>query len=153
MRTPTLSVAIDYDLIAINTTLEDYRLALNINRKLKISLARTRKDLTIEINNRKIEFAQYAFEDKTNYLYWHLVQNRKLVDISDNSLSLFAEAQQLIFLSHELKKAHFLLKIEGIESEDYLKEEILSKIKQIKQISTAFLVDISKLNVKNNLLF
>jgi len=153
MKIPTLNVAIDYDLIAINTTLEDYLLALHINKKLKISLARTSKDLILERNSQKIEFVQYSFEDATNYLYWRLIQNRKLVEVSDNSFSLFGQTQQLVFLSPELKNADFLLKIEGIESDDFLKGEILSQLKKIKQISTAFFVDIDKLNAKNNLLF
>jgi len=153
MKIPTLNVAIDYDLIAISTTLEDYLLALYINKKLKISLARTSKDLILERNSQKIEFVQYTFDDETNYLYWHLIENRKSIEVSGDSISLFGHAQQLVFLSSELKNINFLLKIEGIESHDFLKEEILSRIKKIKQLSTAFLVDIDKLNLKNNLLF
>jgi len=153
MKIPTLNVVIDYDLIAINTTLEDYLLALNVNKKLKTSLARTPKDLILERNNQKIELVQYSFEDETNYLYWRLIQNRKLVEVSDNSFSLFGQTQQLVFLCPELKNADFLLKIEGIESDDFYKEHIISQIKKIKQISTAFFVDIDRLNVKNNLLF
>jgi len=153
MKIPTLNIDVDYDLIAINTTLEDYLLAFNINQKLKISLQRHKKDFVLETNLGQVELLQYIFEDETSYLYWHLIQNQKLIEVSDNSLSLFEQAQQLVFLSTELKKINFILKIEGIESDDFLKEEILNKIKQIKQISTAFLVDFSKLNLKNNLLF
>jgi len=153
MKTPTLNIDIDYDLIAINTTLEDYLLALNINRKLKISLSRTKNDFIFNTAIGQVEFVQYVFEDVTNDLYWHLIQNRKWMKITTNHASLFAQVQQLVFLSPELKNANYLLKIEKIEPENFHKQHVLNQIKEIKQLSTVFFVDIDKLNLKNNLLF
>jgi len=153
MKIPTLNVDFNYDLIAINTTLEDYLLALNINRQLKISLSRLKNDFILNTNIGQVDLVQYDFEDQTNDLYWHLIQNRKLVKVKNNSISLFEQIQQIVFLSSELKNANYIMKIEKIETENFIKQNIINKIKQIKQVSTAFFVDIDKLNLKNKLLF
>jgi len=153
MKISTLQVDIDYDLIAINTTLEDYLLALNINRELKIYLSRLEKDFVLNTNIGQVELVQYAFEDQTNELYWHLIQNRKLVKTTNDFSSLFDQTQQLVFLSSEFKNINYLLKIEGIEPKNFPIEDIISQIKKIKQVSTVFWIDINKLNLKNNLLF
>ncbi len=143
----------NYDLIAINTIIEDYLLAFNINQKLRLSLSRHKNDIISIDNAGEVAFSIYGFEDENQDLYWSLVQNQKWIETTDKKSSLFEQSQQKIYLLPEFKNVDYFLKIEGSEFEDDEIRDILHQIKEINNVSAVFTVDTEKLKSKNNLIF
>lgn len=144
---------IDYDLIAINTTIEDYLLAFNINQMLKLTLSRHKNDIISTNNAREVRFSRYGFEDENQDLYWSLVQNQKWIDTAENNFSLFEQVQQKVYLLPEFKNVDYFLKIEGSEFDNNEIQDILFRIKKINNVSAVFTVDTDNLKSKNNLIF
>ena len=149
---------IDYQLIAIHTALEDYRLAYFINQKLPINLSRNKDEIHINIKEGETKFSRFYYYDKENEISWNLIQNKNEViqQKKDSSQNLFSninmEVSTKVFLLPEFKKVDYFLKIEN-------KEESLNSIKiqlllnTIENISTAYNVETSKIKSKNNLIF
>jgi len=52
---------VDYDLIAIHTSLEDYRLAYFLNQKLPILLSKSKNEIQINIKEGVTFFSRYIF--------------------------------------------------------------------------------------------
>ncbi len=144
---------IDYDLIAINTTIEDFLLAFNINQRLKLTLSRHKSDIISTNNIGEVTFSRYGFEDENQDLYWSLVQNQKWIETTENDFSLFEQGQQKVYLLPEFKNVDYFLKIEGSEFDDEEIQNILYQLKEIPKVSAVFQVDASKLKSKNNLIF
>lgn len=144
---------IDYDLIAINTTIEDYLLAFNINQVLKLTLSRQKNDIISTNNAKEVRFSRYGFEDENQDLYWSLVQNQKWIDTAENNFSLFEQVQQKVYLLPEFKNVDYFLKIEGSEFDNNEIQDILFRIKKITNVSAVFTVDTDNLKSKNNLIF
>lgn len=144
---------IDYDLIAINTAIEDYLLAFNINQMLKLTLSRHKNDITSTNNTKEVTFSRYGFEDKNRDLYWNLVQNQKWTEATENNFSLFEQVQQKVYLLPEFKNVDYFLKIEGSEFDELQMQHILYQIKKINNVSAVFTVDADNLKSKNNLIF
>ena len=144
---------IDYDLIAINTTIEDYLLAFNINQVLKLTLSRHKNDITSTNNTKEVTFSRYGFEDKNRDLYWSLVQNQKWTEATENNFSLFEQVQQKVYLLPEFKNVDYFLKVEGSEFDELQIQHILYQIKKINNVSAVFAVDADNLKSKNNLIF
>ncbi|MEY4433052.1 MAG: hypothetical protein RLZZ44_1185 [Bacteroidota bacterium] len=148
---------IDYYLIAIHTTLEDYRLAYFINQHLPINLSKSKEEIQISIKEGETEFSRFYFNDEDNFISWNLIQNKNEVigrkeilnqDLfSNNAL----EVATKVFLLPELKKVDYFLKI---ESDDDIKiTDIVKKLKNIKSLSTVYVVDTETIKSKNNLIF
>jgi len=144
---------IDYDLIAINTTIEDYLLAFNINQRLKLTLSRHKNDIISANNVGEATFSRYGFEDENQDLYWSLAQNQKWIETTEDNFSLFEQGQQKVYLLPEFKNVDYFLKIEGSEFEEEEIQNILYQLKEIPRVSAVFTVDVSKLKSKNNLIF
>ena len=85
---------IDYQLIAIHTSLEDYRLAYFINQNLPITLKKS--DCNIQISNKEGEtqFTRFIFEDERAGISWDLIQNQNEILISSPRVNdgLFSES-------------------------------------------------------------
>ncbi len=135
----------DFDLLAIHSTLESYRLAYYINSVLELQLKKS---------ERIQDFDFYEYNDEKNQRLWSLVANKATIENTDAELrqnSLFSSASKsYIYLLPELKKVDFFLKIETNFSET---QNLISKIKDIPQIITTFAVDVNTLKSKNNLIF
>jgi hypothetical protein len=149
---------IDYQLIAIHTALEDYRLAYFINQKLPINLSRNKEEIHINIKEGETKFSRFYYYDKENEISWNLIQNKNEViqQKKDNSPNLFSninmEVSTKVFLLPEFKKVDYFLKIENIEkSLNSIKIELL--LNTIENISTAYNVETRKIKSKNNLIF
>lgn len=149
---------IDYYLIAIHTTLEDYRLAYFINQHLPINLSKSKEEIQISIKEGETEFSRFYFNDEDNFISWNLIQNKNEVigrkeilnqDLfSNNAL----EVATKVFLLPELKKVDYFLKIESDE-DDVKITDIIKKLKTIKSLSTVYVVDTETIKSKNNLIF
>jgi len=149
---------IDYQLIAIHSPLEDYRLAYYINQNLPINLSKSSCNIQISTKEGESEFSRFIFEDKKKDISWNLIQNINDVFIltQTSNQGLFAESNNKfstkIYFIPEFKKVNYFLKIENGEVPIEV-ETITNCIKKIDRVSTVYAVEVEKIKSKNNLIF
>jgi hypothetical protein len=111
---------VDYELIAIHTSLEDYRLAYFLNQKLPILLRKSKNEIQINIKEGVTFFSRFIYENTNTDCCWSLVQNKNEVTSlnTNNNPNLFGESSFEVatkaFLLPELKKVDYFLKIENL---------------------------------------
>ena len=143
----------DYELIAIHSSLEDYKLAYSLNVVLGVQLSKNLSYVEIAIPEGKSAFINYIFDDKKNDIVWTLIENKAtIINSNKQTSSLFEQIDITVFLLPEFKKADYLLKIENIDY-GFEAESIIEKIQEIKNVTTAYTIDITNLKSKNNLIF
>jgi hypothetical protein len=148
---------IDYYLIAIHTSLEDYRLAFFINQKLPINLSKSKNEIQISIKEGDTKFSRYYYYDVEKTLSWNLIQNKNEViqQKKEESQNLFSnialEVATKVYLLPEFKKADYFLKIENEETINV--PNIIQILNTIDGIATTYIVDTNKIKSKNNLIF
>ncbi|WP_417356624.1 IPExxxVDY family protein [Flavobacterium sp.] len=150
-------VTIDYELIAIHSSLEDYRLAYFINRELSILLEKSPKDIEIRVKEGESCFSRFIYEDEDKEITWNLLENKNtIVSKQQESISLFDAAgfdvSTNVFLLPEFKKVDYIIKIENICG-NFAIEELVEKLLKIRHVTTAYKIDHQKLKSKNNLIF
>ena len=148
---------IDYQLIAIHSTLEDYRLAYYINQNLPINLQKGNCNIQISNKEGETQFTRFVFEDSKD-IAWSLVQNQNDVFVPSqrNNQGLFAESgnkfSTKISLIPEFNKVDYILKIgNGDVTIDV--STITNCIKKIARVSAVYTVAAEKIKSKNNLIF
>lgn len=143
----------DYELIAIHSTLEDYKLAFLLNSVLDIRLKKNNSNIEIAIQEGKSSFSNFLYNDKKNDVVWNLIVNKTTILSSKSKASeLFDNVEIKVFLLPEYKKADYLLKIENIDH-DFDEDEMIEKMLSIKNITTVYTIDTNNLKSKNNLIF
>ncbi|TDE46821.1 IPExxxVDY family protein [Flavobacterium rhamnosiphilum] len=149
---------IDYDLIAIHTSLEDYRLAYFINQKLPINLSKSKNEIQINIKEGETNFSRFYYNDTEKDVSWDLIQNKNEVTQykKGNTQNLFSdvamEVSTKVFLLPEFKKVDYFLKIENNDDTmNVSKIQIL--LNTIDNVSTVYAVDTNQIKSKNNLIF
>jgi hypothetical protein len=149
---------IDYHLIAIHTSLEDYRLAYFINQKVGLNLSKNKNEIQINIKEGETKFSGFFYDDKKNGVFWNLIQNKNEViqQKKESSQTLFSnikmEVSTKVYLLPEFKKVDYFLKIENLEDTmDLMQIQIL--LNTIENISTVYTVETNKIKSKNNLIF
>jgi hypothetical protein len=148
---------IDYQLIAIHSSLEDYRLAYYINQNLPINLKKENCNIQISNKEGETQFTRFVFEDSKD-IVWNLVQNKNdvFVPSQNSNQGLFAETNNKfstkIYLIPEFKKVDYFLKIENGEVNIDV-SKISNCIKKIDRVSTVYAVEVEKIKSKNNLIF
>ncbi|MFV8345652.1 IPExxxVDY family protein [Flavobacterium sp. ZB4P13] len=149
---------IDYDLIAIHTSLEDYRLAYFINQKLPINLSKSKNEIQINIKEGETNFSRFYYNDTEKDVSWDLIQNKNEVTQykKENTQNLFSnvtmEVSTKVFLLPEFKKVDYFLKIENNDDTmNVSKIQIL--LNTIDNVSTVYTVDTNQIKSKNNLIF
>ncbi len=149
---------INYQLVAIHTSLEDYRLAYFINQKLPINLSSNKNEIHINIKEGETKFSRFYYYDKEKEISWNLIQNKNEViqNKKDNNQNLFSdlnmEVSTKVFLLPEFKKVDYFLKIDNTD-EVMDSKQIQLLLNTIENISTAYSVDTLKIKSKNNLIF
>ncbi len=147
---------IDYELIAIHTSLDDYRLAYYINQNLPVLLQRSKEEIEISIKEGTTHFSRYIFEDNQRDIQWNLIQNKNEVAFqkNDNTQNLFGnnslDIATKVYLLPEFKKVDYFLKIENAEQSASF---ITNTINKIERVSTVYNIDSRKVKSKNNLIF
>ena len=148
--------AIDYDLIAIHTSLEDYRLAFFLNQKLPILLSKCPDFVEFKSINGTAFFSKFSYLTEDTNEQWTLIENKDeiLAKNTASIVTLFSEIKDEIttnvFFLPEMKKVNYFLKIENT----FMRlEEIITQLNSITQISTAYVVDLNTIKSKNNLIF
>ncbi|CAM3335357.1 IPExxxVDY family protein [Aequorivita lipolytica] len=147
-----------YTLIAIHCSEEAYKLGYLINQHLKLKLKRSHTDLDFSTEGLLITFPLYDFEDVYKYTHFYLVANKcKSVNaVLQSSGGLFAEMVSekatVHYLLPEFKKVDYFLKIYSDFGTISLRK-ILSEINEIKQVISAYNVEMDNIKSKNNLIF
>lgn len=146
----------NFQIFAIYTDEQDYRMAFLLNKYLKLQLI---KSPSIIDKNKKTDFSIFEYEDTTLINSWFLLSNHCLVnsntfktkelDLFDNNPAIF---QQKKFYFNKFKKAKFLLKIITDEDMVYY-EKTLKRLKQIPQIYEVELIDLKRIKNKKLLIF
>ena len=148
---------IDYQLIAIHSSLEDYRLAYFINQNLPINLKKENCNIQISNKEGETQFTRFVFEDSKDIM-WNLVQNKNdvFVPSQNSNQGLFAETNNKfstkIYLIPEFKKVDYFLKIENLDEPSYV-TTILTGLNTIDSISALYTIETHKIKSKNNLIF
>jgi hypothetical protein len=148
----------DYYVIAIHTSLEDYRLAYFLNRELGISLSKNKFDIGTQVKKIKTSFTRFTFDDEQKLVLWDLVENKKVVETNeiDSNIDLFSNTKSSFstttYLLPEYKKVDFFIKIENAESEIDL-DKVISKISKIEAIKLVYSLAKENIKSKNNLIF
>jgi hypothetical protein len=135
-----ISYEIDFDLIAINASVKEYKLAWVLNKSLGWNLAK-KKNIEIEFTgNKNLSISNYFY--KTEYQSFRLLKNRA-EDL---------EEQFNAFLIPELKNFDYFVMLEN-ESDSFDLNSFISKIKQIPFVQFAVIVDTAALKSRDNLIF
>ena len=145
---------INYTLIGIHCSIEDYRLAYLLNQNLELNLKR--KTFNIDYND-KSSYSIFEWEDQKQLVIWNLVSNISKVEISNtiDKNSLFTNDEKFTKTHHlvpEYKKVNFILKINDNLSPN-IEKHILNRILSIPQVVTAYTIDVSQLKSKDHLIF
>ena len=136
----TLDIEYEYDfiLLGISCHLKDYRLCWAINSgNMGIDFVKA-DELVIQLKKQEEPsiFSQFIYDDDDNNLCFNLIANRGTQG----------------YLIPEQKQADYLLMITGNFTEGQTKS-LLTEIKKIDFILTAFTIDVESLKSKQNLLF
>ena len=138
----------DYVLIAIHCNSEPYKLAFEINLKLKTKLEKSVIDVSFEGDNSIFELYKHISETYNTRLY--LISNKSKNNTDISVQSLFDNLSISTFLIPELKKADFLLKIEG---GGFKIESLLKKLNEISSVISSYTVSVNSDKSKYNLIF
>ena len=151
MHTHTLSsddLENDYTLIAIHSNTEPYKLAFEINQKLKIQLKRCSYDVSFGGNNSMFDLYKHISETYNTKLY--LILNKTLSEKEIKDQLLFENLSESSFLIPELKKVEYLLKIEG---GGFNVQNLLRKLNELDSIISCYKAKIKTVKSKYNLIF
>ena len=156
LHTLDLEAEVDYILICLHTTLEDYRLAYLINNKLNLSLKRRKDDLDFKGNGKA--FSLYEYYDKSFFLTYNLIANKHL-DVAfktskKNALfynTLLSETK-VSYLIEDKKMVDYFLKISGDVSLQKIKC-FIEKLNSINQIITSYRTAPENLKQNAHLIF
>ena len=146
-----------YKLIAIHSSVEDFKLAYLLNKHLNLRLARTPQDIDLHEGAEHFLFAHFIYEDQQKYCDYHLVSNisrREAMSGSGEDSLFFGEqlAVKKSYLLSEFKQVEFLMKIED-ELDSVSEKLLISRILEIQQVSTAYAIDFDRIKTKENLIF
>ena len=138
----------DYTLIAIHSNTESYKLAFEINQKLKIQLKRCTYDVYFDGNNSLFDLYKHISETYNTKLY--LILNKSVSEKKFKDQLLFDNLSESSFLIPELKKVEYLLKIEG---GGFNIQNLLRKLNELDSIISCYKAKIKATKSKYNLIF
>jgi hypothetical protein len=127
----------DFNLLGISCHEKDYRICWAINQILGISLQKEEKDIEVIIkkSNRYSLHTMFTFFDEENEIDYRLISNRSTMG----------------YLISEKTQADYLFLVSENFQLDFPK--ILSTIKLIPFVLTAFEINVDELKSKENLIF
>ena len=141
----------EYALIAIHTTLSDYKLAYLLNNRLNYLFKRADFDLDMRSkHNEKVSFTIYEYfnTEYSFFLISNVYKNKKETD----GVGLFIESIAYNYLVPEKKKVDYFMKIEGDIEEDFL-ITLIKEIKSLPQVLTSYEIEVETLKSKDFLIF
>ena len=139
-----------FALVAVHTTLQDYRLAYGLNQGLNLKLKRARKNFDLAEHK---SFPYFEWEDVKRDIFWVLISNYSCEQQLLVNNDLFQNEATFIKprLIPEYKDVDYLLKIESENLGNV--DEFVKKIASLPQIMASYEVKTDKLKSKNNLIF
>ena len=149
---------VDFQLIAILSSLEDYRMAYFLNQSLSIFLEKNKEKIVVNSKFGNAFYSKFIFEDLKKDMVWHLVQNKnEIISISNNQVqNLFfdkeIETETKVFLLPEFKNVDYILKIDNSDHNLNF-DQIIKKINTIDNVTTVYEINQNALKSKNNLIF
>ena len=138
----------DYKLIAIHSDIEPYKLAFEINKKLKIQLKRSSFDISFKNQSSIFDLYKHISEVFNTKLY--LILNKSTDKKKTKGQLLFENFDEQSFLIPELRKAQYLLKIEG---GGFDIDNLLKKLNEIDNVISTYRTEVSSIKSKHNLIF
>jgi len=127
----------DFRLIGISCHEKDYRICWGLNNRLRLSLAKEEREIEVLIKKTN-EFSKHAV-----YSYFQ--------EDTENEFTLLNNRSKAGYLVPEQAHADYLFMIK--ETYDVNIVELISKIKSIPFVLTAFEVKVGGLKSKENLIF
>ncbi|HLN96438.1 MAG TPA: IPExxxVDY family protein [Flavobacterium sp.] len=146
---------VDYDLIAIHTALEDYRLAYFLNQHLPVLFRKNKDEITISSKEGHSWFSRFTYEEAEAETSWNLVSNKNEVipdsaAPQDGLFGSMAPVASKVWLLPEFRKVDYFLKIENGPMPI---PEVAARIHAIDRISAVYSVDAATVKSKHNLIF
>ena len=139
----------DYTLIAIHSQSEPYKLAYEINLKLNTSLEKSSFDISFK--NKVSVFDLYKHESEIYNTKLYLISNKSIEkETQAKNKLLFNDYSISSFLVPELKKAEFLMKIEG---GGFNIDSLVLKLNKIDSVVSCYRASINNVKSKYNLIF
>ena len=138
----------NFHLIAIHSNSEIFKIAFEINKKLKVSLKRIED---ISYKNNKANHSIYKYESLKYDSKMFLFSNKS--KSNNNQLSqtlLFQDLSQLNFILSEFPKADYFLKIEQGEFDI---PWLINNLKKCSSVLSCYKVEIKNEKSKYNLIF
>lgn len=130
-------IDLDFVLIAVTTSLKDYRVCYLINKALSFNLTKT-PDLEVDIHHgaEPVLFSIYHYNWEATETDFYFIANKG----SDG------------YLIPEMRKADYFLLIRNYIDEDDL-DNLISALNRIPEIVAAVKIDPKKIKSRENLLF
>jgi len=145
----------EFGLIGICSSLEGYKLAFLVNKKLNINFRKTRTDVLLNAKQAELNFELYKYEDAKTKSTLYLVQNKSKYNHlkTEDSTSLFQVEQTIYeYLIQSHKQAEYLLKIED-DFNSYTIKALISSLNEIPQLISAFEIPFEEIKSAENLIF
>jgi len=130
-------IDLDFVLIAVITSLKDYRICYLINKSLKFNFSKI-PDLTVDSNQTN---------DKSFFSIYNYYREE-----TKNDLFFISNKGSEGYLIPEMRKMDYFLMIKNYFS-DSDTDEIISSLNKIPEIVTALKIDPKKIKSRENLLF
>ncbi len=148
-----------YVLIAVHCSEADFKMAYMLNRVLNFKLQREPEDLLFFYPDVTASYPLFLFDDINQDRRIHLIANSSRTLVSSSAQitgGLFQASEsptaRLTYLIPELKQADYLLKISSPKN-NHSENVIVSRINEIAQVITAYVVDLQLVKSRNNLIF
>jgi hypothetical protein len=145
-----------FHLLAIHSSIEEFKMAFLLNKNLQLSLKRAAIDVDFNHGEVQALYPLYFYKEAAKYRTYYLFKNKYKGSVKKvvSSGSLFIEDEistQLTYLIPEYKKVDYFLKIEDDLGEELI-QELLNAISRIPRVITTYIVDVNQLKSKNNLI-
>ena len=142
-------------MLAIHSSLEEYKVAFYLNKYLQINLKRARVDVDFNHGDVQALYPLYQFKEPAKYRSIHLIKNKYKGPVKKVvSSGLFTEEEvspQQTYLIPEYREVDYFLKIEeDLEAKPF--QRMINRISLIPNIITVYSVDPYQLKSKNNLI-
>jgi hypothetical protein len=136
-KTLKFEIDLDFVLIAITTSLKDYRICYLINKYLSFNFSKS-KDLEVDIlqGSGPVFFSLYQY-------HW---------EASETDFYFIANKGSDAYLIPEMRKADYFLMIKNYIDDDDL-DKLITALNKIPEIVAAVKIDPKKIKSRENLLF
>ncbi len=146
----------NYHLLAIHSSMEEFKMAFLLNKNLLLSLKRAAIDVDFNHGEVQALYPLFCYRETAKHRTYYLFKNKFKGSVKKvvSSGTLFIEDEistELTYLVPEFKKVDYFLKIEDDLEEEFI-QELLNGISKIPRVITTYIVDVNQLKSKNNLI-